>query len=99
MRRKLENRVEVLVPILEPGHQLELQEILDLQLQDQRDAWDMHSDGSYRQRVPSAEPGSRIGSQQTLAIRAEERRLKAEKERSRGVPFVRRLGRRLFTQG
>jgi len=96
MRRKLENRVEVLVPIQERSHQLELQEILDLQLQDQRDAWDMASDGSYRQRVPSADPGSRIGSQETLSIRAQDRRLKAEKERSRGVPFVRRLGRRLF---
>ena len=98
MRRKLENRVEVLVPIQERSHQLELQEILDLQLQDQRDAWDMASDGSYRQRVPSAEAGSGTGSQETLAIRADERRLKAEKERSRGVPFVRRLGRRLFPQ-
>ncbi len=98
MRRKLENRVEVLVPVSEPSHQLELQEILDLQMQDQRDAWDMACDGSYRQRIPAAETDSMIGSQAALAMRAHKRRLKAEKERSRGVPFVRRLGRRLLSK-
>lgn len=96
MRRKLENRVEALVPVEEAAHKEELQQILDLQWQDQRDAWDMHSDGSYHQRVPGAGPESAMGSQEILILRAKSRQLAAEKKRSRGVPFVRRLGRRIF---
>lgn len=96
MKRKLENRVEALVPVEEVAHKEELQQILDLQWQDHRDAWDMHSDGSYRQRVPGADPASAMGSQETLILRARSRQLAAEKKRSRGVPFVRRLGRRIF---
>jgi polyphosphate kinase len=96
MRRKLENRVEVLVPIEERSHRQELQEILDLQLNDHRDAWDMASDGSYRQRVPAGDPDDARGSQSELVVRARRRQVLAEAERSRGVPFVKRLGRKLL---
>ena len=96
MKRKLENRVEALVPVEEAAHKAELQQILDLQWQDQRDAWDMNSDGSYKQRIPTGDPGSAMGSQEVLILRARSRQLVAEKKRSRGVPFVRRLGRRIF---
>lgn len=96
VKPKLENRVETLVPVEEIAQQRELQQILDLQLEEQRDAWDMASDGSYRQRVPQGDPITAIGSQDVLIHRARTRQLVAERERSRGVPFVRRLGRRLF---
>ncbi|HEY5927383.1 MAG TPA: polyphosphate kinase 1, partial [Kofleriaceae bacterium] len=50
MRRNLEKRVEVLVPVEDPRLQQELRFILDTQLSDQRGAWDMQPDGSYVQR-------------------------------------------------
>jgi polyphosphate kinase len=51
MRRNLEKRVEVLIPVDDPRLQQELRFILDTQLSDQRGAWDMQPDGSYVQRT------------------------------------------------
>ena len=53
MYRNLNNRVECITPIYDAGHRRRLQEILDIMLADQRQAWDMHSDGTYTQRTPS----------------------------------------------
>ncbi len=52
MPRNLDRRVEVVVPIEDPAIQVELKTILDLSLQDNRQAWDMQADGSYVQRRP-----------------------------------------------
>lgn len=52
MPRNLDRRVEVVVPIEDPAIQAELKTILDLSLQDNRQAWDMQADGSYVQRRP-----------------------------------------------
>jgi polyphosphate kinase len=49
MRRNLNSRVEIMAPIEDPGLQKELRRILDLQLADRRDAWEMQPDGSYVQ--------------------------------------------------
>ncbi|HBL27921.1 MAG TPA: polyphosphate kinase 1 [Acidobacteria bacterium] len=72
MSRNLDARVEAIVPVEDPRLQEELQGILDLQLADNVKAWDMQSDGSYRQRSPS--PGDEPRSSQDLLMqRAVER--------------------------
>jgi len=47
MTRNLESRVEVVVPIEEPGQRKELRKVFDLQLKPNRCQWQMQSDGSY----------------------------------------------------
>ncbi len=73
MKRNLESRVEVLVPVKRPEHHTLLQSYLQRQLSDQRSAWDMQSDGSYVQRKPKKAdaPGC-----QDLAIDAARKRAK-----------------------
>jgi polyphosphate kinase len=66
MTRNLDARVEVAVPIEDPGLQEEVKAILDLQLADNVKAWDMQSDGSYVQRRP--EPGEEPRSSQDLLM-------------------------------
>ena len=56
MPRNLDRRVEVMVPIAAPPLRQELKTILELCLTDNRQAWDMAADGSYRQRCPQPEP-------------------------------------------
>jgi len=55
MYRNLNNRVECITPIREPALQQKLQQMLDIMLADQRQCWDMHTDGSYTQRQPTDE--------------------------------------------
>ncbi|MFH0350897.1 MAG: hypothetical protein ACHBMF_03035 [Chromatiales bacterium] len=52
MTRNLESRVEVVTPVEKPDLRVRLREILEVQLNDQRSAWDMQADGTYRQRCP-----------------------------------------------
>jgi polyphosphate kinase len=52
MERNLDNRVEAVTPIHDPYLQNRLDEILEICLTDNRDCWEMHSDGSYTQRTP-----------------------------------------------
>jgi polyphosphate kinase len=54
MKRNLESRVEVVAPVDNPGLREQLRHFLDLQLEDQRSAWDMQPDGSYIQRHPQS---------------------------------------------
>jgi polyphosphate kinase len=55
--RNLERRVEAVVPIEDPALVIQMQEILDLYLADNRHAWDLQPDGQYIQRRPaSGEP-------------------------------------------
>ena len=72
MKRNLEARVELLIPVEAPELKHELRAILDLHDGDQRLAWDMQPDGDYLQRVPSNEKNNE-GSHQTLIDRAEQR--------------------------
>lgn len=53
MPRNLDRRVEAVVPIEEPRLREELRKILEISLQDNRQAWDMQPDGTYVQRRPN----------------------------------------------
>jgi polyphosphate kinase len=77
MRRNLESRVEVHAPVEDPELRQELRLILDVQLADQRSAWDMQPDGTYVQRRPADENAK--GAQETL-MGVAERRLAAAAE-------------------
>jgi polyphosphate kinase len=49
MKRNLESRVEVCTPVTSLQHKALLRELLDLQLTNTRNVWEMQSDGSYNQ--------------------------------------------------
>lgn len=72
MKRNLEARVEVLCPVQPPELIAELAGIFAAQDGDRRQAWDMLSDGSYRQRAPKeGEPGE--GTHEILIAQAQKR--------------------------
>ncbi|TNG00557.1 MAG: polyphosphate kinase 1, partial [Gammaproteobacteria bacterium] len=75
MKRNLESRVEVVTPVEGENLREQLRKILDTQLEDQRSAWDMQSDGHYVQRQPTDE--DQISSQETLITLAKKRYKKA----------------------
>jgi len=52
MYRNLNNRVECITPVTEPSFQQRLEQVLQVMLTDQRQAWDMLPDGQYMQRQP-----------------------------------------------
>jgi polyphosphate kinase len=89
MRRNLKSRVEILIPIESPAHQRELQTILDVQLGDQRGAWDMRPDGSYVQRRPESRQRS-LGCQQAMIAAAEKRHTDANRLRKRKLKGIAR---------
>nr|WP_302504252.1 polyphosphate kinase 1 [Geoalkalibacter halelectricus] len=72
MKRNLESRVETLVPVESPDLRRDLRAMLDIQLADRRNAWDMQPDGSYVQRRPETEEQAK-GSHQQLIELAEKR--------------------------
>ena len=85
MKRNLESRVEVLTPVEDPRLQKEIHGVLEMHLADQRNAWDMASDGTYTQR---RKPGADVGSQELLIERAEKRQREAsrlKKRRPKGI--------------
>ncbi|WYD79275.1 MAG: polyphosphate kinase 1 [Candidatus Electrothrix gigas] len=71
MKRNLEDRVEVITPVALKELRQELREILNVQLADQRSAWEMQSDGTYIQRMSKKETAK--GSHETLIEKAEKR--------------------------
>ncbi|QQS55383.1 MAG: polyphosphate kinase 1 [Candidatus Competibacteraceae bacterium] len=82
MKRNLESRVEVVAPVEPPELQRELRQILDVQLNDRRDAWDMQPDGTYIQRMPGEGDDPR-GSQLILIELAERRQKEARRLKKR----------------
>ncbi|MBK8534798.1 MAG: polyphosphate kinase 1 [Candidatus Competibacteraceae bacterium] len=87
MKRNLESRVEVVTPVDHPELKQELRQILEVQLNDRRTAWDMQSDGSYVQRMPGENDDLR-GSQQILIELAEKRQkeaLRLKKRKPKGI--------------
>jgi polyphosphate kinase len=69
MSRNLRYRVEAVVPVEDPALQSELRQILDHQLADNVQAWQLESDGSYTRRAPG--PGEEArSSQEQLMERA-----------------------------
>ncbi len=85
MKRNLESRVEILVPIEDSELRQELRGLLDLQLQPNRCRWVMHGDGSYVRDV------SGESCQQVLAEMAERESL--QKPRRNRRRFSRRNSR------
>ena len=81
MKRNLEQRVEIVVPVEAPALRSELRTLLDLHLADERSAWDMKPDGSYVQRRP--QDPDKPGCQQQLITLAEERLRSAMRLRRR----------------
>jgi len=75
MKRNLESRVEVVTPVEDKGLQERLREILNVQINNRRSVWDMHSDGTYVQRSPGENDDRRTV--QEILIDLAERRLAA----------------------
>jgi polyphosphate kinase len=75
MKRNLEDRVEVLLPVEDADLQQEIKLVLTAQLSDSRNAWDLQSDGSYVQRQPVTDKDER-GCQEEM-VRAADKRQEA----------------------
>ncbi len=91
MRRNLKNRVELLAPVEKPALRQVLRFILDVQLADRRQGWEMRPDGSHVQLIPG--PGEEApGSHETFIRAAAARNFQATRLRQRR-PLT--LGRRL----
>jgi polyphosphate kinase len=71
MHRNLSARVEAIAPVESKALKARLWEILEINLQDHRQAWAMQPDGSYRQRTPppDASGPAKDGTQATLMAR------------------------------
>jgi polyphosphate kinase len=65
MPRNLDRRVEAVTPVEDPKISQTLQDILEIMVADNRQAWDLQSDGSYIQRRPRKHEPER-SSQNTL---------------------------------
>ena len=91
MKRNLESRVEVVVPVEDPRWRKDLRATLDAQLAPNHNAWAMQADGSY---VPHAPARGLKSAQQVLVDLAERRRKEADRLRKRRPKGVaRRAGR------
>lgn len=66
MPRNLDRRVEAMVPIEDPAIRKELDGLLEICLEDNRQAWEMQPDGTYIERLPSEDEPSR--STQTILM-------------------------------
>ena len=80
MKRNLESRVEVVTPINRKSLKNELRLILDTLLDDDVDAWEMQSDGSYIKRDCKS-PGA-VGCQHQLIEYAQSRLAAGRREKS-----------------
>ncbi|MCI5168133.1 MAG: polyphosphate kinase 1, partial [Candidatus Electrothrix sp. GM3_4] len=76
MKRNLEYRVEVITPVEPEELRKVLREVLDVQLADQRSAWEMQPDGSYIQCT--GERKNEKGSHEILIEKAEKRLFDAQ---------------------
>jgi len=83
MKRNLESRVEVLVPVEKPELQAELRAFIDAQLDDQRNGWDMQPDGTWVQRQPHGKGRKSRGSHQQWIEWADRRHREATRLRKR----------------
>lgn len=85
MKRNLESRIEVVIPIEDPPLRQELRTVLDVQLSGDHGEWEMQPDGTYLQRAPASGFKS---SQQLLIELAEKQQREAgrlRKRRPKGV--------------
>ena len=91
MKRNLESRVEVIVPVEDPQLRQDLRAVLDAHLGAATGAWDMQPDGSYRRR----EGGELAKTAQQVLIELAEKRTKDSTRLRRRRPkgFARRTPR------
>ena len=68
MPRNLDRRVEAVTPIEEPEQKERLERLLNLYLNDNREAWDMQSDGSFLQRQPNPNSEEHRAQQQLINL-------------------------------
>jgi polyphosphate kinase len=92
MTRNLESRVEVLAPVEPTELREELRTLLQLQLDDQRSAWDMHADGSYVQRIPKSLDTRKNSQEQTIDLVQERFELLLENKQGKKRVRTRRTG-------
>jgi polyphosphate kinase len=59
MPRNLDRRIEAVAPIEEPAQRQALRDLLLFLWQDNRQAWELDADGSYRQRQPPSPESER----------------------------------------
>jgi polyphosphate kinase len=91
MKRNLESRVEVVVPIEDPALRETLRAMLDAQLAPSRGTWAMQADGTY---VPTWTGEDAASSHQVLIELASQRQKEGTRRRRRRPRvFARRLGR------
>jgi len=87
MKRNLEARVEVVVPVEDRKLRAEIRTHFDVLLNDKRSAWDMQPDGSYVQRMPAPGQESR-GSHEILielAAKRQKKMARLKKRKTQGV--------------
>jgi polyphosphate kinase len=56
MPRNFDRRIEVAAPVDDREHRRTIRTLLEQMLLDNRQAWELHADGTYRQRQPGDEP-------------------------------------------
>src|SRR6478736_2931477 len=66
MPRNLDRRIEAVTPIMDPAQRRQLRDTLLMMLQDNRQAWDLNSDGGYTQRKPA--PGEEERASQRILV-------------------------------
>ncbi|MHB8708310.1 MAG: polyphosphate kinase 1 [Desulfuromonadales bacterium] len=71
MRRNLEHRVEVLVPVEAPELRRDLWTMLEVQLNDRRSAWALQADGSYVQYRPCPDDDPRSSQERLIELAAQ----------------------------
>ena len=81
MKRNLEYRVEVLVPVESPELRKEIRAMLDAQLNDRRSSWELKTDGSYLQ-LTSGDGEDPRSSHEILIALAE--------QRQKDIPLIRK---------
>ncbi len=55
MRRNLDRRIEAVTPIEDPILSKRIEKLLEIYFNDNSDAWDMQSDGTFLQRIPKSQ--------------------------------------------
>lgn len=71
MYRNLHARVEVVVPLLDSSARARVWEILQINLSDVRQSWEMKADGSYQHLATAATPNSEGSQDQLMALTSE----------------------------
>ena len=82
MKRNLESRVEVVVPIEDPVLQADLSNILDIQLADDWSGWEMQPDGAYVRRRTPESTGANASHRKLIEL-ADKRQFEATRLRKR----------------